>query len=556
MSEQANRTKKEILLNEADEALRQAKVIKAMEIYYRLHELEPESVDILNKLVSLNLHLKLDNQAIVYLNKLIALEPTLSVYYDQLANLHALTGHFDLCCKVYQALILQRPKYPDAHFNLAFYLRKQDQSEEAIKSYQQAIILGIDKAEEVYLNIAVIYADDLRQESEAESNLMQALSINSQYVPALYNLANIYEDRGDKEKTLEYFNKIITIKPDHVKALSRIAGFKKFSSKDDPHLLQLKQHSNSPDCDFGDKVDAFYALGKAYNDCAEYQLAFDNYVLANQLNALEMEKYNKANTEEYFDAIIQNFSEEWVKNNSCNNSESPIFICGLFRTGSTLVEQMLASHPNVTAGGEREFFVREMSQPEINFPLGLKEQNSGYLFDLAKKYINNTNKLFPGEGLVTDKRPDNFVYIGLIKTIFPKAKIIYTTRDPIDNCLSVYFARLSSAQNYAVNLESIAHYYDQQTHLLKYWKSLFSDDLHVINYDDMIENPREQLESALNFINLEWHDDCLNFHQLKNAVKTASVWQVRQPLYKESSGRWRNYQSNIADLLAHYERNQ
>ncbi|MFC1778143.1 sulfotransferase [Pseudomonadota bacterium] len=525
-----------------------------MQIYYDLHERDPNSVEILTRLVSINLHMELMDQAIINLKKLISLDHTKSSYYDQLAHVFSKLQDFDKACETYYSLISQRPRMPEAHFNLAFYLRKAGRFEAAIESYKDALTHGIDQAEEAHLNIAVIFADDLRKEDEAKKELTEALAINRQYLPALYNLANLYEDRGDRGGTIELFEKILAIEPNHAKALSRLVALKNVKTPRDPQLVKLSDVSKSRDLPLSDKIDVFYSLGKAHDECNDYDQAFLDYTIANELNKLAVQPYDQIATENLFDRVIKRFSADWMKENIRQGEEQPIFICGMFRSGSTLVEQMLASHPLVTAGGERDSFIRELNQPKAPYPDSLDGLGKESLHKIADRYLSQSRKLFPQAQYLTDKRPDNFLYLGLIKTLFPTAKIIYTTRNPLDNCLSVYFVRLGPAMNYAVNLDHIAHYYDQQSRLLQHWQSIFEDDLYVADYDEIIRQPRVGVEGILNYLGLDWHDDCLNFHRLKNTVKTASVWQVRQPLYTTSSGRWRNYEKHIGGLIEHHHK--
>lgn len=519
--------------------MQSGELMQSMKVYYDLHELDPSDINALESLVTITSQLKATDRLIINLQKLIKLNPINHQYYDRLSAIYSASEDWDSACQVYQALILNRPKYAEAHYNLAFYLKKQNSFDEAILSYQRALDLGISQPEEVYLNMAVIYADNLRKEILAEEVLLKAITLNKSYIPALYNLANIYEDKGNKEKTIEIFQQILVIKPDHAKVLARLLQSKKISDENDANLTALNSCIENSEITIGDKIDAYYALGKAYTDCKQYNVSFRNYAHANNLNALEMPKYTEAKCESYFEDIINESKNRKILSAS---DESPVFICGLFRTGSTLIEQILSAHPKVLAGGERDFFARQVSSDELAFPQGLSNLSGSELNKLANEYSNETKKLYGTEQFVTDKRPDNFVYLDLIKRVFPKAKIIFTTRDSIDNCLSIYFTRLSSGFDYSVDLKSIAHYYKQHLKLLDHWKSLFQDDLFVLNYDDLISEPETHIKKTLEFLNLDWDDNCLNFYQLKNPVKTASVWQVRQPLYSSSSGRWKNYQ--------------
>ena len=157
--------------------------------------------------------------------------------------------------------------------------------------------------------------------------------------------------------------------------------------------------------------------------------------------------------------------------------------------------------------------------------------------------------MHPEAEIVTDKRPDNFLHIGLIKTLFPEARIVHTVRQPLDNILSVYFLHLDPAMGYALDLDDAAHWYGQYRRLMAHWKSLYPNDIHDLDYDGFVADPKPSLAALLDFLGLEWEEACLEFHEAGNAVRTASAWQVREPLYRRSSGRWRNYERHLQGVI-------
>ncbi len=525
----------------AKELVQKGSIVKAMQLYYDLHLLRPDSVEILCELVRLNLQLGLLDQAAINLNQLITLEPTNKAYYDQLANCYAQQKSWDKACMAYHALLLQRPKLPEAHFNLAFYSRRAGLFEEAIKSYKKAISLGISKPEEIYLNIGLIYSDDLRQMKNAKQYLEKSIQENNEYIAAHNNLANYYEDLGEISAAINQFEKILEFNPDNAQALSRIAFLSKVDDESHPLLTKISALAARPDISQIDKLDLCYAMGKLLDDCGEYPSAFSYYHYANQLNQTMVNKYNPEMQAEYTNKLISFFDQNWMQANTLNNTETPIFICGMFRSGSTLVDQILGSHSKILAGGEREYFQRLVREKMSPFPEAASQFKSNQLLKFAEEYTTITKNIFSESLSVTDKRPDNLSLIGLIKTIFPKAKIVYTKRNNIDNCLSVYFLRLSKDMNYATNLLDIANFYQQQEKLMQHWQKLFPDDFIIVDYDKLIDSPRVEIESMLGKLGFDWEDTCEDFYKLNNSVKTASAWQVRQPLYKKSSGRAKNY---------------
>ena len=223
----------------------------------------------------------------------------------------------------------------------------------------------------------------------------------------------------------------------------------------------------------------------------------------------------------------------------------------MFRSGSTLAEQILAAHSRVAAGGELAFLPSLVRTELAPFPATMPGVTQAQLEQLAARYLDMLARLFPHGERVTDKRPDNFLYIGLIKSLFPDARIVHTVRDPLDNCLSIYFLHLDHGMSYALDLADIAHYYVQYRRLMAHWKTLYGADIFDLDYDALVREPRPAIERLTRFCGLEWEEACLSFEQAARAVKTASVWQVRERLYQRSSGRWRNYAAHIAPLQAY-----
>jgi hypothetical protein len=223
----------------------------------------------------------------------------------------------------------------------------------------------------------------------------------------------------------------------------------------------------------------------------------------------------------------------------------------MFRSGSTLTEQVLAGHSRVKAGGEIDFVPTLVQTALAPFPQRMAQVTPRELDEFAAHYLAALARLFPDAAVVTDKRPENFLYIGLIKSLFPDARIVHTTRNALDNCLSVHFLHLDHAMGYALDLMDTAHYYRQYRRLMAHWKSLYGGDILDLDYDAFVRDPRPAVERLLAFCELDWEESCMEFHRVSNAVKTASVWQVREPLYQRSSGRWQNYARELEPLRAY-----
>jgi hypothetical protein len=448
----------------------------------------------------------------------------------------------------YERLVARWPDSPDGWYNLGVLQRKARRYEAALASYQQALDHGVTRPEEVHLNRGVIYSDCLRRDDAAELELNAALALNPSYLPALLNLANLHEDRGERDAAIAAYERILALDPSYFEALARYANLKIPSGPDDPLIERLRQTIAHPAATPADRASLGFALGKSLDVAGAYAAAFDAYSAAKRQSRASagpgFEPYDRKRHEHFIDQLIAAFTPGPHPVKPVASGIRPIFICGMFRSGSTLTEQVLAAHPRVTPGGEIDL-LPAMVQAELAPMASMPAER---LAQLAARYLDALAKLVPGAEYVTDKRPDNFLYIGLIKTLFPDAKIIHTTRNALDNCLSVFFLHLDHGMSYALDLIDIGHYYRQYRRLMTHWKSLYGADILDFDYDAFVHEPRPAVERLLAFCGLEWNESCLAFERAGKVVKTASVWQVRQPLYQRSSGRWRNYEWQLEGL--------
>jgi tetratricopeptide (TPR) repeat protein len=457
----------------------------------------------------------------------------------------------------YEEVLKRWPELAECWYNLALLQRQTGRFAPALAAYQQALDRGAKDPEEIHLNRGVIYADCLRDDAAAERELNAALRIQPNYVPAILNLANLKEDQGDKDKARAFYERVLRLDAGNADALARLAYLSTVAAPDDPLIAKLKRALARPGIGAAERATLGFALGKALNDCAAYDEAFAAYVAANRNSRAsagpEHVPYDRGNHEQFIADIILTFARNHLTAPP-TDAKPPIFICGMFRSGSTLVEQVLASHPRVTAGGEMDFMPALVRTELRPFPAAMVRTTRGKLAEIAARYRAFVSKVYPNADVLTDKRPDNFLYIGLIKTLFPNAKIIHTKRDALDNCLSAFFLHADLSVNYAVDLMDIGHYYGQQERLMAHWKSLYGADILEFDYDAFVREPRPAAEKLLAFCGLDWNEDVLAFHKTKNAVKTASVWQVRQPLYAHASGRWRNYAKHVDELKSYLQK--
>jgi len=443
--------------------------------------------------------------------------------------------------KKYQAY---QPESENAAFNHAWYLGKDGQFEAAIGMYKRSLDLGISAQEEVHLNIANIYMDQLHNHKEARVHLLKALAKQPNYANAYFNLGNLSEQEGNREEAAGYFEQCLAIDPDNQTALARLADTHRFVEKDDPLLVRLELAAQK-----NTQSDLQFALGKAHEQLANYELAWQHFTTGNDKDKRAFPTYSQAHTERLFNQIKTQCSGDWYLKHM-GVSEMPVFICGMFRTGSTLLEQILNAHPGFVAGGESEFFPRLVARELPEYPQGIQAIRPEQLQRWNKEHQDHSRKLFNDKkSRLTDKRPDNFLNVGLIKAVLPSAKIIVTERDWHDVATSIYSMRLGPGQNYATSLKNIRHYIELQERLVDHWKTILGPDLIRIRYEDLVSRPRETVFELLNELGEDWDERCLSFHKLGNAVKTASVWQVREPFHTRSIGRWKNYIRQFEDVF-------
>ncbi|HEU4517196.1 MAG TPA: sulfotransferase, partial [Steroidobacteraceae bacterium] len=271
--------------------------------------------------------------------------------------------------------------------------------------------------------------------------------------------------------------------------------------------------------------------------CGRYEAAFGQYAAGNAVSRLRLVRYDRYAVEQGVSKLIESFDRARM-DAAGPVSEAPlVFVTGMFRSGSTLFEQVLAAHPRVTAGGEIEYFMR--------VPISLDPADWQ---GLGKGYVDYLKRSFPGADIVTNKRPDAFGLLGMLKAVFPNARFVNTVRDPRDTALSIWFQQFDDRLGYAADLADIAHHYRQYRRLMSHWKGLFGECIFDADYDAYVQDPRGVTEKLLAFAGLDWHEGCLDFHRNANRVRTASVTQVREPLYQRSSGRWRNYERQLEPL--------
>lgn len=435
------------------------------------------------------------------------------------------------------------------------------QAEEALEALDEALRTGHPLAGEVRLARAVILADQLHDDREAKRELEALLDDEPWQLRARLNLGNLYEQRGQRHDAMRVYREAIDQDPSKDPsnaalrwvAVARMLIIERPDRADDPRLAEAKRGLTALAGDHAIRAHLLFAIGHCHEAFGDAAAAFDAFSMANRgLLRLHGRTYRAAEEERLVAGIMAATPAMRMPAVETTNPLCPVFICGMFRSGSTLLEQMLATHPSITPAGELDWLPRLAFQRHAPFPSGFDHVSAAELAALAQEYLAALRKRFPdlpAGALVTDKRPDNYLLIGVIKALFPTARILHTVRHPMDNGLSIYMQNMNlEVAAYASDLGDIGHQYGLYTRLMDHWKARFPGDILDVAYEDLVADPGTVVAGIESFLGLARGADSSAFHHLPNAVKTASYWQVRRPLYRDAMGRWERYTTQLEPL--------
>ena len=452
--------------------------------------------------------------------KVLQLDPSFSLAWDNLAKLYRIQNKLLKSIPAFENLIKLDPRNFEALVSLGTVFIKLSKYHEGIQLYEKSLKIKPENPR-VYLSLghALKTIGERKKSEAAYQNAIKYFSLSGE---AYWSLANL--------KTYEFSDKeIINMESSLIKNI---------------HPNELTQ--------------MHFALGKAYESKRQFDKSFEHYAEGNWQQRKQI-SYNAEDYKISIDELIDFFDKNKNLYNlkAQSNFDDPIFILGLPRSGSTMIEQILSSHSLIEGTQElpniltisRDIKLIDQKKGYPNNLLGLDQSSFD---DLGKKYIDETKWARSSTPYFIDKMPNNFVHIGLIKLILPKAKIIDARRNPMDTCFSCFKQYFAKGQHFTYDLDDIARYYKDYVRLMDYWKKLFPEEIFTINYEQVIENPNDRIRDLLEFCNVKFEDSCINFHKSKRPVKTASSEQVRQPMYKTGLDYWKNYSNNLDTLLKHF----
>ena len=452
--------------------------------------------------------------------KVLQLDPSFSLAWDNLAKLYRIQNKLLKSIPAFENLIKLDPRNFEALVSLGTVFIKLSKYHEGIQLYEKSLKIKPENPR-VYLSLghALKTIGERKKSEAAYQNAIKYFSLSGE---AYWSLANL--------KTYEFSDKeIINMESSLTKNI---------------HPNEMTQ--------------MHFALGKAYESKRQFDKSFKHYAEGNWQQRKQI-SYNAEDYKISIDELIDFFDKNKNLYNAKaqSNFDDPIFILGLPRSGSTMIEQILSSHSLIEGTQElpniltisRDIKLIDQKKGYPNNLLGLDQSSFD---DLGKKYIDETKWARSSTPYFIDKMPNNFVHIGLIKLILPKAKIIDARRNPMDTCFSCFKQYFAKGQHFTYDLDDIARYYKDYVRLMDYWKKLFPEEIFTINYEQVIENPNDRIRDLLEFCNVKFEDSCINFHKSKRPVKTASSEQVRQPMYKTGLDYWKNYSNYLDTLLKHF----
>ena len=516
---------------------------------YRLAlRLRPTEVSILCNLGRVLVAMGRRDEAVASYRQALALNPN---HVEALINLgHALRelGQRREAVPLYTRAVKVDPRRVDSQWNLGSVLFELRQFREAAACFTEAIKLKSDYAP-AHLSMGLAMRQQ-RRPADAEASCQAALAIDPNYVEALSFLGELRADRGRFAEAEELFQRTIAINPDFSFAYFSIATHRKMTTADSAWLKGV-EGLLAREPPLAHEISLRYGLGKYFDDVGEYASAFENYRQANELTKRYESTYDRDKLTQRVDQIVRRFDAAYLRDPPIlgSGSELPVLIVGMPRSGTSLAEQILASHPAVFGAGEVPFW-------DGAFNVYQKAALSGpvdptLLAGMAVAYLERFAVASGGALRVVDKMPGNFLYAGLIHSAFPQARIIHMQRHPLDTCLSIYFQNFFGMGPYANDLGNLAHYYGQYVRIMDHWRAVLpATVLLEVPYEALIDDQEGWSRKMVEFIQLPWDPKCLDFHQTERAVITASKWQVRQKIHAGSVGRWRHYDKFLGPLRA------
>jgi tetratricopeptide (TPR) repeat protein len=486
-------------------------------------------------------------EAIRIYEDLIKIDPRHAAGLNNLGAALSKMGRYDEAQERFHQAIKVEPNFADAHSNIGNALLGRGQYAGAEVFFRRALKLNPRFVNaRINLGLTLAYTSRLR---EARGHFEKVLKFEPRNTEALYGLALVDKTEGNFEGADAMLTRVLKINPKIPRAVASQAGMRKMTSADTAWLENAESVAASGIGPL-EESELRFAIGKYSDDLENYKQAFENYKRGNELLKPLAETYSQAAREHFVDDMIKaNGPGSFARITVGSTSSKPVFVVGMPRSGTSLVEQIISSHPLAMGAGELEFWSDAARQHEDSLRNGtlavaIREK-------LAEAYLRVLDEKSSDALRIVDKAPINSDYLGLIYAALPNARIIYMKRDPIDTCLSCYFQKFVVSLNFTMDLADLTHYYKEHDRLMQHWRTVLPPGAILdVPYEDLVANQEFWTRKILEFIDLEWDERVMDFHKTKRPVVTNSFWQVRQKMYTNSVHRWRHYEKYIGPLLS------
>ncbi len=542
-------------------ALKQLKRFdEALESYDRALALQPDHAEALCNRGNTLHELKRFDEALATYDRALALRPDHAKALYNRGNALRQLKRFDEALESYDRALAARPDDVNALNNRGNMLHELKCFDEALASYDRALALQPDHAEALNNRGDVLHErGDLHA---ALAHYRTALSLKPELADLYNGMGNVLKELGQFQEAQSAYLEALRLDPNSTAAYVNLADAKTFKPGD-AHLAAMEAlAAKTEGLSTTDRMRLDFALGKAYADLNDHSRSFEHLRAGNAAKRASI-SYDETAILGLFDRIEAAFTPELIaaKSGGGDPSVLPIFVFGMPRSGTTLVEQIIASHPAVHGAGELRLLsdvVRSVRSPDGKSPFypefvaaldaeALRQIGARYAAMLREHAANHGA---PSAERITNKGLSNYRYAGLIHLALPNAKIIHTIRDPLDTCMSCFSKLFTAEQSYTYDLGELGRYYRRYERLMAHWhRALPVGRILDVRYEDVVADLEKQARRIIAYCGLPWDDRCLSFHETDRPVRTASATQVRQPIYRSAIGRWRVYENHIEPLL-------
>lgn len=522
----------------------------AVSAYKKAIEIDPQNIEAYNNLGGLYALGGKPETAMEYLNKALTLKGNHADVLNNIGNIKKAQGILDEAETCYRRAIHLKPGNTEFHCNLGSLLVDKNEFQAAISAYRHSI----DLCPGYYLshyNLANLLFE-MDRPGEAIACFEKSISCKPGFFQGWYNLGLLYKAMGRNSDASVCLKKVLEIEPHYTKAYQDIAGMRKFCKGDAEIEKMLHLYDDLKLTETG-IMHLGFALGKVFEDIGEYDKAFHYLEISNKI-VRKSYSYNVKSHQTLEENLKNSITREFFEKRKTSgySSDKPVFILGMPRSGTSLVEQILSSHHLCSGGGELKHLSDILHEKwgalnDPDFYKNIEKADMNVFEKMGKKYVDAIS-VHGDSRYITDKMPGNFIHIGLICLLLPDAKVIHCRRNPMDTCFSIYKNYFSHLHKYANDLSEIGHFYNFYKDIMAYWHQLLPGYIYDIDYEKIISNEAGEIRNLISFLGWEWDENCLLFHQNKRIVRTASDSQVRKPIYKDSVALWEHYKDHLKEL--------